>query len=355
MVPPVTFRSSGLLTGALVLLPLASQAQTAASLHAVLAQIYDEMIPLCSQLTGVARGLGSFAALFYIAVRVWRHLAAAEPVDLFPLLRPFALGFCIVAYPSVLALINGLLKPVTTVTEGMVTRSNQAIETLLEQKQKALEQTDTWQMYVGLSGEGDRDRWFEYTHEALGEGPLESLGHDVEFAMAKAAYRFRNSVKEWMSEVLQLLFEAAALCINTIRTFTLIVLAILGPLVFGIAIFDGFQATLTAWLARYVQVYLWLPVANLFGSIIGKIQENLLKLDLQQIDSTGDTFFSPADSAYLVFLLMGILGYVAVPSVASYLVQSSGSQILQMRVTQYLSRTASGIQALLASSKTDRS
>ena len=39
------------------------------------------------------------------------------------------------------------------------------------------------------------------------------------------------------------LFEAAALCINTIRTFYLIVLAILGPLVFGIAVFDGFQHT----------------------------------------------------------------------------------------------------------------
>lgn len=77
-------------------------------------------------------------------------------------------------------------------------------------------------------------------------------------------------------EVLQVLFEAAALCINTIRTFYLIILAILGPIVFGLAVFDGFQHTLTVWLAKYINVFLWLPVSNIFGAIIGKVQENML-------------------------------------------------------------------------------
>jgi conjugative transposon TraJ protein len=86
-------------------------------------------------------------------------------------------------------------------------------------------------------------------------------------------------------------FEAASLCINTIRTFYLIVLAILGPLVFGIAVFDGFQHTLTVWIARYINIFLWLPVSNIFGSIIGKIQENMLKVDIAQVQNYGDTFF----------------------------------------------------------------
>src|SRR5205814_3632722 len=122
-----------------------------------------------------------------------------------------------------------------------------------------------------------------------------SIGNDIKFAMAKASYNFRNSIKQLMSEVLHVLYEAAALCINTLRTFYLIVLAILGPLVFGIAVFDGFQYTLTVWIARYINIFLWLPVANIFGSIIGKIQENMLKVDLQQIADAGDTFFSSTD------------------------------------------------------------
>ncbi|MFX8453424.1 conjugative transposon protein TraJ, partial [Acinetobacter baumannii] len=87
------------------------------------------------------------------------------------------------------------------------------------------------------------------------EGWLKSIGNDIKFAFSKFSYNFRNSIKQWMSEVLKVLFEAAALCINTIRTFYLIVLAILGPLVFGIAVFDGFQHTLTVWIARYLNIF----------------------------------------------------------------------------------------------------
>ena len=176
----------------------------------------------------------------------------------------------------------------------MVEGSDQAIATLLQQKEAAIKQTDAWQMYVGVDGFGDRDKWYQYTHPedsaATDEGIIEGIGNDIKFAMAKASYNFKNSIKEWMSAVLEVLYEAAALCINTIRTFYLVVLAILGPLVFGLAVFDGFQHTLTVWLARYINIFLWLPIANIFGSIIGKIQELMLQLDISQISSTGDTF-----------------------------------------------------------------
>lgn len=191
-------------------------------------------------------------------------------------------------------------------------------------------------MFVGPSGDGDRDKWYKYTHpNGTGEGPLDGIGNDIKFAMAKASYNFRNSVKQWMSEVLQILFEAAALCINTLRTFYLIVLAILGPLVFGFAVFDGFQNTLHMWLARYINVFLWLPVANIFGSIIGKIQENMLRVDIQQVLRYGDTFFSATDTAYLIFLVIGIVGYFTVPSVAGYIVHAGGGNALLYKASNF--------------------
>jgi conjugative transposon TraJ protein len=136
-----------------------------------------------------------------------------------------------------------------------------------------------------------------------------------------------------MSEVLQVVYEAAALCINTIRTFYLIVLAILGPLVLGLSVFDGFQFTLNTWLAKYVNVFLWLPVANIFGAIIGKVQENMLKLDIAQVQSAGDTFFSSTDTAYLIFLLIGIVGYFTVPAIAGYIINPGGGNSLVNKVT----------------------
>jgi len=148
-----------------------------------------------------------------------------------------------------------------------------------------------------------------------------------------------------MSEVLKVLFEAAALCINTIRTFYLIVLAILGPLVFGLAVFDGFQHTLTVWLARYLNIFLWLPVANVFGGIMGKIQENMLKEDLHQIATNGDTFFSTTDTAYLIFMIIGIVGYFTVPSVANYIVHAGGGNTLLYKVTNMMSTSSRTVMA----------
>lgn len=336
-------RKAALLAVMGLVLPFMSHAQGVADemngMHAVLEQLYEEMIPLCSQLIGVGQGLAGFAAMWYIASRVWGHLARAEPVDFYPLFRPFVIGFCVLIFPSVLGLINGVMKPTVTATAAMVEGTDKAIAVLLQKKEEAIRQTDVWQMYVGESGSGDRDKWYKYTHDnedPSEEGMFASIGNDIKFALSKASYNFRNSVKEWMSEVLRVIFEAAALCIDTLRTFQLVVLAILGPLVFGIAVFDGFQHTLTMWVARYINIFLWLPVANIFGSIIGKIQEKMLELDISQVQDYGDTFFSRTDMAYLVFMIIGIVGYFTVPSVANYIVHAGGGGALGHKVTSLM-------------------
>lgn len=323
-----------------MLLPMVSFGQGVAGsingMQPVLDQVYSEMLPLCAKLIGVARGLAGFGALWYIASRVWRHIASAEPVDFYPLLRPFALGLAVLLFPMVISVMNGVLQPVVSATGAMVKSSDAAIVALLKQKELAIKKTNAWQMYVGESGSGNSDLWYRYTHpkdpDRDSEGMFERVGNDIKFWLDKNSYQFKNNVKQWMSEVLQVLFAAAALCINTIRTFYLIVLAILGPLVFGFAVYDGFQHTLTVWIARYVNIFMWLPVANIFGSILGQIQQNMLKIDISQIDSAGDTFFSPSDSAYLVFLCIGIVGYFTVPNVANYIVHAGGGNAILQKV-----------------------
>jgi len=264
------------------------------SLHSVLDQLYADMMPLCSQLIGVGRGLAGFGAVWYIGSRVWKHIAAAEPVDFFPLFRPFVLGFCVLIFPSVIALINGVLQPTVTGTAAMVKGSNDAISRYLDMRQ------------AGVS----------------------SGGWDISLSSLNPS----NWIREMLRDFLEVIFEAASLCINTIRTFYLIVLAILGPFVFGLSIFDGFQHTVTVWLARYINIFLWLPVANIFGAIIGKIQENMILADA----SLGNPF-STTGTAYLVFLVISIVGYFTVPSVANYIVNAGGGNTLLYKVSSFTS------------------
>ena len=56
-----------------------------------------------------------------MAYRVWQALARAEPVDVFPLLRPFALGLCIMFFPTlVLGTLNSILSPVVKGTHTIL-------------------------------------------------------------------------------------------------------------------------------------------------------------------------------------------------------------------------------------------
>ncbi|WP_276481026.1 conjugative transposon protein TraJ [Paraflavitalea pollutisoli] len=301
------------------------------SLHSVLDKLYDELMPLCAKLKNVSAGIAAFATLFYIAYRVWGHLARTEPIDFYPLFRPFVLGFCIMNFPLVLGVINGVMKPTVTGTKELVTNSNYTIETLLKQKDAAIKTTDVYQMYVGPTGDGDKSKWYKYTYDKEmpeSEGWLSGIHTSLSFSFAKAGYAFRNAVKEVIAEVLQMLFAAVSLCINTLRTFNLVILSILGPFVFGLSTFDGFQHTVKHWLARYINVFMWLPISNIFGMIIATIQINMLKLDLSQISQNGDTFFSRTDMGYLVFLIIGIYGYTTVPAIANQIMHVTGADAL---------------------------
>lgn len=311
------------------------------SMQQILVTLKDEMIPLCEGMIAVAQGIAGFAALFYISSRVWKHIMNAEPIDFYPLFRPFVIGFCISAWvPLVLGVLDGILQPTVDGTSELVNNSDKAIRVLLEEKKKAIKESPLYQMYVGANKEGDREKWYKYTHNGKSsesENVFDAIGNDLRFELAKGTYRMQNMVKEWMSEILSVIFQAASLCINTLRTFQLVVLSILGPLVFGLAVFDGLQHTLTAWISKYINVYLWLPVANIFGAIIGKIQEILIKQDISQIQMTGGTYFSASDTGYIVFLLIGIVGYFTVPSVSNFIVNAGGGGGLIQKVTSLTS------------------
>ena len=83
------------------------------NLHQILRSLYDEMMPLCSDMTDIAKGLAGLGALFYVALRVWQSLSRAEPIDVFPLLRPFAIGLAIMFFPTiVLGTLNSVMSPI---------------------------------------------------------------------------------------------------------------------------------------------------------------------------------------------------------------------------------------------------
>jgi conjugative transposon TraJ protein len=266
------------------------------NLHQILRDLYVEMMPLCADMAGVAKGIAGLGALFYVASRVWQSLSRAEPIDVYPLLRPFVIGFCILFFPTfVLGTINSVLSPVVKGTNNMLESQTFDMNEYRRQKDRLeyeamMRNPET--AYLVSNEEFDRQL------DELGWSPSDLVvmsGMYIERGM----YSLKKSVRDWFRELLEILFQAAALVIDTIRTFFLIVLAILGPIAFAISVYDGFQSTLTQWITRYVSVYFWSPVSDLFSSILARIQILMLQKD---IEALSDPSFIP-DSSNTVYII----------------------------------------------------
>ncbi|MGJ1446968.1 conjugative transposon protein TraJ [Sphingobacterium spiritivorum] len=305
------------------------------NLHEVLRSLYDEMLPLSADMAAVAKGVAGLGALFYVAIKVWQALSRAEPIDMYPLLRPFALGLCIMFFPTiVLGTINAVLSPVVqgthTILENQVLDLNdlQAKKDLLE-REAMLRNPETAYLVS--------DEEFDKKLEELGWSPSDLVTMSGMY-IERGMYSMEQSVKNWFRNLLEVLFQAAALVIDTIRTFFLIVLSILGPIAFAISVWDGFQSTLTQWLTRYVIVYLWLPVADLFSSMLAKIQSLIIERDIEML---ADPTYIPdtSNTVYIIFMIIGIVGYFTIPTVTGWIIQAGGAGNFTRNVNQAAMKT----------------
>lgn len=312
------------------------------NLHQILQNLYQNMIPLCSDMIGVAKGLAGLGALFYVAYRVWQALSRAEPIDVFPLLRPFAIGLCIIFFPTiVLGTINAVMSPVVKGAHTIMENQIVNVEALQQQKDN-LE-------YEARLREGKA--WL--VDDEVYDQKMKDFGiTDAAEIVSMWGERLWYDIKAWFREVIrdffELLFNAAAMTIDTLRTFFLVVLAILGPIAFAFSIYDGFQATLTQWLTRYISIYLWLPVADIFSAVLSKIQELMLQQDIALLQ---DPNYIPdgSNGVYIVFLIIGIIGYFTIPTVAGWIIQSGGAGAYGSAVNKTASK-AGGIAGGVAGS-----
>ena len=291
------------------------------NLHQILRSLYDEMMPLCEDMAGVAKGIAGLGALFYVAYRVWQSLAHAEPIDVFPMLRPFAIGLCIMFFPTVvLGTLSGVLSPIVQGTAKMLETETLDMNEYREQKDKleyeAMKRNPETAYLVS-------NEEFDKQLEELGWSP-DDLVTMAGMYIERSMYQMKKSVRDFFRELLELLFQAAALVIDTLRTFFLVVLSILGPIAFAISVWDGFQSTLTQWICRYVQVYLWLPVSDMFSTILAKIQVLMLQSDIERMQADPNFSLDSSDGVYIVFMIIGIIGYFTIPTVSGWIIQAGG-------------------------------
>ena len=300
--------------------------------------LYLEMLTLTTDFIGLGRAIGGIGALLYISSKVWGNIARAEPIDLFPLLRPFAIGLAILLFVPLCAGLRGITNAISHGTDGLRVEQVKTLIQLSKAKDAATQQAKK-------NGTGDfkQDSNLDTAVKVLTPGGAEDMAVDY---VADTAGKF---IREGLKDFLQLASMVARLALHLISTLLLTLLSLAGPLVFGIAILPGFGGGIAKWFGNFITLSLWVPIANLFAMALGKIQIIMLNSDIASI--TAGTSTDAADTGLLLFLALSTIAYIAVPKATDSLIAavsggaSGGMTTVMAGVAPYAGAAGAGLGA----------
>lgn len=299
------------------LLQASAATQQFSNLYETLDNVKEQMISgNLDNFINVATLIGGLGALFYMAYRVWGSLARAEPVDVFPLLRPFALGLLIMNFGWVTGFLDTIISPIEAATTAMVSEGQDDLDSSRKKLEEARQKKNQQEGKAYLNGDEEKNKAlqdFGLWDKEYWEIQFDTTKHEIE----KGLIDFFHTAMAWI-------VEAVKLAIATVSTFFLIMLSIFGPLVFGFACFDGFGHGLTAWISRYISISLWVPVCDVLSTILNKIEVLMNNIDLQTLQGVTGGDETASKWFFIVFYIIALIAYSTVPTVAGWIVEAGG-------------------------------
>ena len=270
---------------------------------------------------GVLRSITTILALsliFYLFSRIYRSLLAGEPIDWWGLLKPAKITLLVMCYPIIVSLIQTVLSPIRGVTSAQNVDSHTRV---VAARRAALEQSEDWVIFIGKDGEGDIEKYTEKygaSDVALIGESLDRMTFNAHSAMVSLKYQFKAIV----SEILRLVYESAILVIHFISTFYMVVLIIFGPIPLALTLFSGFENGFSSWIAQFIDKFLWLPIANVLAALLNQMQLGMINASVQAEALGEGSFFSVTDFGYFMFMIIGIAGFLCVPSISGMIVSA---------------------------------
>jgi len=266
-------------------------------------------------LINMARAIGGIAAFFYISKRIYEQLIADNPVYILPLLRPFALLLVITFWGPFVNLLMVPTKGLTNLSEAVYADKKHIVKQKLDEKQQAILTTDLPIFYE--NEEKEAQLWDKGINLLLSTYNIvtgRALQNQINFYIMDA-----------IRQLFETIFEVLVYLIAFLRTVFCILLVIFGPLVFALSIFDGFQDNYLQWIARFINVNLYLPIALLVLSLVQEILIFVLDNEIAQIHAL--PIYQPQlfYVSNLIVPVCGIIGMALVPKIASWIVQASGT------------------------------
>ena len=298
--------------------------------------LFDKCVNQLTSITDICFMLCGLFALVYIANILMKTWAKGEPIDFHSLVRPFIIGVVVSNFSLVYSAVDGVFSVVNQYTEVV---ANVDSEELTNNKQQ-LENLKSKYVDKGKEQEESTGFWRNL------------------FSIDSAKSFFDNLYVNCMDLLLQglqyiagIAFGAVKLTIRAVSLAFRIVLVVFGPIAFALSLLPMFKDNWKNWLSKYINVCMFIPIANLMDVIINQLHNTMIEQNIHVYESALQKMATDASSvdssittvtvSYVIFLVAFIVLYLMIPSIASYIVSSSGMESLTGGITLAGSAAAS--------------
>lgn len=271
----------------------------------------------------VGRAIGGIGALIYIVQKIWTMLLQGNGIDFIPLIRPFVLLMLITSSGLLCNSLDKIGETLETYSNVNAEAVGVKIKEAMEKRKLFIENDENFRR--PKDAQAMKDQGF-----SIGDlGIIDELGIKFDQSKAYLEFYFDYAVMKGLG----LIHDVAYIALKLISFFMRLILRIVAPISFGLAIWEGFQNNIYEWVGKYLN-YLFLSYCvGIYAQLLSRIELIYLNAQLQEIQSKQDS----STMGILVILLLGILGYLWVPTAANMLVSVGGVS----QVTSGLTRQAS--------------
>lgn len=267
-----------------------------------------------------ARAIGMIGATIYIFSRIWGPIAMGEPINFFPLMRPFVLLIAIIFSNPLcnsLELIFKDIDRISTLDYHMSTSRAKIDQAIVLREKEYLK-------YVQLREQMQTDRYldaFKNEDGSLNVGstidPVGTLGGVFVQNMTDDAI---DGMQEAFVKMMVYIFDGAGLIgyflITLFSLFLTNILTFVAPLAFAFAIFDGFANNAAEWFAKYINAKLMVLICKAYTIFTYYLEQPFIANSLEW--ATGRT------ALYIIVVFVSVIGYFFVPTMANMALSVGG-------------------------------
>ena len=293
---------------------------------------------------GFARVLAAGFAMIYLSYEAYKMLSGDKQLEVLPLLRPFALGLVIIFWVQLIPIVDAPANAMTGMArEGFREQVNrvEAQKTQRRALQAQLMDALTTRSSEARQADEQRRNLLQQGMDRLGV-EFRALSNMIDRMQIWVVAQIRNIVNTIIEFLAALIWKICVMIVFYLQVFFSTILVILGPLAVAFSILPSFRDAWVQWLARYISISLYGVIAFINLTLAMTIMEFGISVEihsLQQVLADVQAGNRPVggytmqvmtaghagDGALIVTSLIGALAMLTVPTISTWVIQTSGA------------------------------